>query len=86
MLTLCICCLSGCYNDDKLWDAVNDVQYIEGLKDWQKIVDSNIEALHTLVNVTGCVVETTPIVLDIQFGLLIGHLLLSIKGKMMRCR
>lgn len=32
MLTLCICCLSGCYNDDKLWDAVNDVQYIEGLK------------------------------------------------------
>ena len=52
MLTLCICCLSGCYNDDKLWDAVNDVQYIEGLKDWQKIVDSNIEALHTLVNVT----------------------------------
>lgn len=70
MLTLCICCLSGCYNDDKLWDAVNDVQYIEGLKDWQKIVDSNIEALHTLVNVTGCVVETTPIVLG---GETIGH-------------
>lgn len=35
-----------------------------------KIVDSNIEALHTLVNVTGCVVETTPIVLG---GETIGH-------------
>ena len=37
--------LSGCYNDDKLWNALDEQeQRIEALESWQKVMNSNIEA------------------------------------------
>lgn len=56
--------LVGCYNDDKLWDAVNEQeQRIEALESWQKVVNSNIEALQTLVTGKHYITEVTPVTL-----------------------
>lgn len=63
MSVLCACCLGGCYDDGELWDAVNGGQRMEALEEWQRITGSNVEALHVLANVTGCVAGVTPVVL-----------------------
>lgn len=57
--------LSGCYDDDKLWDAVNEQgQRIEALENWQKVVNSNIEALQALINTNDLITGVTPIILE----------------------
>lgn len=57
--------LASCYNDDKLWDAVNEQeQRIEALESWQKVVNSNIEALQTLVTGKHYITEVTPVTLE----------------------
>lgn len=57
--------LASCYNDDKLWDAVNEQeQRVEALESWQKVVNSNIEALQTLVTGKHYITEITPVTLE----------------------
>lgn len=57
--------LVGCYNDDKLWDAVNEQeQRIEALESWQKVANNNIEALQTLVSGKHYITEITPVTLE----------------------
>lgn len=53
--------LAGCYDDDKLWNAVNEQeQRIEALESWQKVVNNNIEAIQTLVSGKHYITEVTP--------------------------
>ncbi len=57
--------LSGCYDDDKLWNAVNkQEQRIEALESWQKLVNSNIEALQILVSGKHYITAVTPVTLE----------------------
>lgn len=57
--------LAGCYDDDKLWNAVNEQeQRIEALESWQKVVNNNIEALQTLVSGKHYITTVTPVTLE----------------------
>lgn len=56
--------LAGCYDDDKLWNAVNEQeQRIEALESWQKVVNNNIEALQTLVSGKHYITAVIPVTL-----------------------
>lgn len=64
-LALTAIVLFGCYDDDKLWDAVNDQnQRIQALESWQKVVNNNIDALQTLVSGKHYITSVTPITLE----------------------
>lgn len=64
-LALTAIALFGCYDDDKLWDAVNDQnQRIQALESWQKVVNNNIDALQTLVSGKHYITSVTPITLE----------------------
>lgn len=57
--------LASCYNDDKLWDAVNEQkQRIEALESWQKVANNNIEAMQILVSGKHYITEITPVTLE----------------------
>lgn len=57
--------LSGCYNDDKLWNALDEQeQRIEALESWQKVMNSNIEALQSLVDGQDYITKVTPVTLN----------------------
>lgn len=57
--------LAGCYDDDKLWNAVNEQeQRIEALESWQKVVNNNIEALQTLVSGKHYITAVAPVTLE----------------------
>ncbi len=65
IIALTLLLLSGCYNDDKLWDAVNEQeQRIAALETWQKVVNGNIEALQRLVNENDYITTVTPVTLN----------------------
>ena len=65
MIALTLLLLSGCYNDDKLWDAVNEQeQRIAALETWQKVVNGNIEALQRLVTENDYITTVTPVTLN----------------------
>ena len=64
-IALTLLLLSGCYNDDKLWDAVNEQeQRIAALETWQKVVNGNIEALQRLVTENDYITTVTPVTLN----------------------
>lgn len=55
--------LAGCYDDDKVWDALDDQQLrIEALESWQKATTSNIEALRVLSGEKECITGVNPII------------------------
>ena len=57
--------LSSCYNDEKVWDALNEQEKrIEALEDWQKVVNENINALHALVAENDYITSVTPITMN----------------------
>lgn len=57
--------LAGCYNDDKLWDVVNEQEMrIKTLESWQKLVNNNIEALQVLVSGKHFITDVTPVKLE----------------------
>lgn len=57
--------LSSCYDDKNLWNEINSQEErIAALENWQKVVNSNIEALQTLVNTSDFVTGVTPIILE----------------------
>lgn len=63
--------LAGCYKDDKLWDALDEQQQrIEALENWQKVVNSNIEALQELVSGKHFITDVTPVTLE---GEIVGY-------------
>ena len=63
--------LSGCYNDDKLWNALDEQgQRIEALESWQKVMNSNIEALQSLIDGQDYITKVTPITLN---GKVVGY-------------
>ena len=65
MIALTLLLLSGCYNDDKLWDAMNEQeQRIAALETWQKVVNGNIEALQRLVTEDDYITTVTPVTLN----------------------
>ncbi len=65
IMALTLLLLSGCYNDDKLWDAVNEQeQRIAALETWQKVVNGNIEALQRLVTENDYITTVTPVTLN----------------------
>lgn len=62
LLILAAITLSGCYNDDKLWEALNDQERrIQALEDWQKTANSNIEALRVLISGHDYITGLTPL-------------------------
>lgn len=57
--------LSNCYNDEKVWDALDEQeQRIEALESWQKLVNENINALQALVAENDYITSVTPITMD----------------------
>lgn len=54
--------LTACYDDDKLWNAINEQeQRIAALEQWQKSAVRNIEALHAIVSGRDYITAVTPI-------------------------
>lgn len=60
---LAVFALTACYDDDKLWDAINDQDLrIQALENWQKVTNSNIEALKVLVSGQDYITAIAPII------------------------
>lgn len=57
-------CLASCgYNDDDVWNAINNQEErITALENWQKTINENIAALQALVNENDYITDVTPIV------------------------
>lgn len=57
-------CLASCgYNDDDVWNAINNQEgRITALENWQKTINENIAALQALVNENDYITDVTPIV------------------------
>lgn len=57
--------LSNCYNDEKVWDALNEQeQRIEALESWQKLANENINALQALIAENDYITSVIPITMD----------------------
>lgn len=56
-------CLASCgYNDDDVWNAINNQEErITALENWQKTINENIAALQALVNENDYITDVTPI-------------------------
>ena len=57
-------CLASCgYNDDDVWNAINNQEErITALENWQKTINENIAALQAWVNENDYITDVTPIV------------------------
>lgn len=57
--------VTGCYDDDKVWDALDGQQLrLDALEKWQAIANANIEALQILLSAQDYVTDVTPVILD----------------------
>lgn len=57
--------VTGCYDDDKVWDALDGQQQrLDALEKWQATANANIEALQILLSAQDYVTDVTPVILD----------------------
>lgn len=56
--------VTGCYDDDKVWNALDEQQQrLDALEKWQTTANANIQALQTLLNRQDYVTAVTPVTL-----------------------
>lgn len=70
--------LTGCYNDDDLWDKVNEQdERIAALEKWQTQVNSDIATFRTLIDGKSYITSVTPVNENGQTGQKISYITLT---------